>query len=491
MIFISVIFCISLNAQHYQATIITQVPSKYDNNFPKDIVMTFTYAGVESIKAYLAFTLQGEGIVVNSSMNPSHRKLFDLNPGITNVNSTNYNMFINVEYLEITGGTQQDIMNLPEGSWSFCPVLYDNRNNLPLSDPEQGCYNFSTLYVLPPNISFDCGKAITMLVPQQKIDLNWSAEPGAPVTALNKVFVKKVPLGMSPVDAWNSPGIPVIYEKTVSLNFYSLSMTDLVDLTPGTQYVFAVQCTDPNNTVTIQNNGWSVPCYFTIGTGDSLYHSAEVSKNWPSAHVLPASPIIVPPGHDVKKSKELHAEEISKTWPKDHKYENSKTWPEPHDPDVSKAWPANHTGPYSLTWKDHAADKSPTWPPDHHGERSITWLNHKAEPSKTWPANHTGSTSDTWKDHKPDVSKNWPANHDGEISKNWRDHKPDVSKNWPANHIKDNSQNWKKNLGHTVAMSPQWPANHEVNYSKKWIGHDPKISPTWKANHKMKESNNK
>lgn len=449
--------------------------------------LSATLISSEPVECFVRISLEGEGgIRIFSEPGFKPPAPLILMPNIPYVvNSTNWQETADLDHMNFEGITQEELVlnGLHEGNYFFCLQVMDYMTGFPLSqEAPAGCASFMITSLSPPSF-VECREFMIFPTLQYTNPVIWTTDPALPASAYYILTGKQVPLGMTPEQAWNLESIPPDFERTVKDKMYMLSGMDLGDISIDNQYVMAVQVIDPNKTVTIQNNGWSEICTFTITPIEPVVHKVAISE------------LAWPPGHPEALSKGWppdHPKDVSKTWPPGHKPENSKTWPPDHTAEVSKTWPANHTGGYSVTWpKDHTAAKSPTWPPDHHGDRTGTWpKDHKTTNSTMWPANHMGNISGTWEKHTPAVSKTWPTNHDGTISKGWTKHDPNVSKTWPANHEKDNSRNWTPKHGHDAVKSPTWPANHTVNFSKKWTDHSKERSQGWSPDHLWDKSKN-
>ncbi len=453
-----------------------------------------TLVSTEPVECYVIVSVEGEGGIrffsEPSSKPPAPLILMPHIPYV--INSANWQEAVNLDLMIFEGITQEELVlnGLPEGSYFFCLQVMDYMTGFPLSqEAPAGCASFIISSLSPPSF-IECREFLSYPTPQFTNPVIWMTDPATPASAYYILTGKQVPFGMTAEQAWNLESVPPDFERTVKDKMYMLSGMDLGNISIGIQYVMAVQVIDPNNIFHIQNNGWSVPCEFIIGTGDSLLHKVETSETWPPGHILPDSPGWPPGGHKERVSKDWppdHKDEISKTWPEGHLKEASKTWGDKHKEDLSKTWPANHEAGWSTSWpKGHTAEKSPTWPPNHHGDITKNWVNHDASRSPTWPANHTQRQSDTWGDHKKTTSDSWKANHDGNLSKDWvdRKHEIDNSKSWPANHKIDNSNGWIDNPNHNASKSPTWPPNHIVSQSKNYVNHTIDRSQQWSAGHK-------
>jgi hypothetical protein len=478
-------------------SVIPPITPKIYNDYEK---LSAALISSEQVECFVRASIEGDN-GISFFTEPGFKPSIPINllPGQPYVlNSENWQQAVNLDHVTIQGITEPELLQngIPPGNYTFCLMVFDFMTGQPLSAPSPaGCTSFIVSILAPPEI-VNCMGEMPFPTPEYSNPVVWITDPAAPLNATFVFSGKKVPIGMGAAEAWNSPAVPLLFEKPVMEKVYMLKGSDLGDISAGNEFVFAVQMIDPLHIFMIQNDGWSIPCTFIIGKGDTLMHKVETSETWPPGHILPASPGWPPEGgHKERISKDWppdHKDEISKTWPEGHLAKASKTWGDNHKEELSKTWPANHEAGWSNTWpKGHTAEKSPTWPSNHHGDITKNWVNHDASRSPTWPANHTKKQSDTWGDHDKATSESWKANHDGTVSKEWktRDHKLDISKSWPANHDIDNSNGWVDNPNHNAVKSPTWPPNHIASQSKNYVNHTIDRSQQWSAGHNQTTSN--
>jgi hypothetical protein len=171
-----------------------------------------------------------------------------------------------VGFVKFTGTDASTIARtklLPDGIYTLCVKALDYRTTARLSS--DGCANFSILTVEPPRILQPTCGATVDAHDQQSLNINWSFEPGTPGTAQYTLQMIELVSGQSVNDAFRTRRGAMFFERSNLRGTSFLYGPSEPRLRRGQRYGLRIQASDPSNTASYKNEGYSAACEFTYG----------------------------------------------------------------------------------------------------------------------------------------------------------------------------------------------------------------------------------
>ncbi|HET9136276.1 MAG TPA: hypothetical protein VFO76_06560, partial [Candidatus Kapabacteria bacterium] len=170
-----------------------------------------------------------------------------------------------VRYSGTSSSTIARTGQLPEGNYSLCLKLLDY-NNIQTVLSQQSCATFTINYLVPPQLlTPSCDATIEQTSPQS-INFSWLL-PSATSALQSRLQIIELSGGRSAASLFATSAAIPIYDQTFSSSSHLYGPSDPA-LTVGHRYGWRVQAVDPTHTAIFQNDGYSIPCEFTFGTGN-------------------------------------------------------------------------------------------------------------------------------------------------------------------------------------------------------------------------------
>lgn len=283
-------------------TILPPYSTKLSDYFsrPQQVLLMVqnTSATLQNVQLRGEFT-GDNGVSIRADQNYKSSSPIRLGPNETRTLGINdIAALFNINEVTFTGITKEQFIRqngVPDGNYQICVQAFDYYTNKSLSGAAPaGCSNiFPVSSVEDPTViaPYD-GQTVSALAGQNFV-ISWSTPAGAPPSTQYTVKIVQIFDGKSPADAFNTAGIPIFFQQTVTGSNSLVYGPAMPALTLGRHYAMAVTASDPMNSVTFKNHGQSVISTFIYGdtasrTGTTTPAKAPV-KNTTTATAIPVS----------------------------------------------------------------------------------------------------------------------------------------------------------------------------------------------------------